>query len=303
MLCRPADSRGLRETDCGVDGTNAQRSAEAPRSSPAAAQRCAEGAGLDGGASDRSTIGRAVHYRGPAIAPLPRINRGRQALGRLSCDPNLHHIDGRDLRRARNRDVDAAAAADFALRHRVAGRTVGDFAERGTALAMTETDLGLLFAPAAGRDRPVRDNGRGWHMPNPHGEPGDLSPRTFCRRRPSVWLFGENPLRGDRSGDRSVARMGMTLSFQQNSATEVLAGLVERVTFQNPDTGFCVLRVRPVASATWSGTRRRLAPASSCRRAGPGSRIERMGCSSAAASSRQARAPHWPASNAISARG
>ena len=27
-------------------------------------------------------------------------------------------------------------------------------------------------------------------------------------------------------------------------ATEVLAGLVERVTFHNPETGFCVLRVK-----------------------------------------------------------
>jgi exodeoxyribonuclease V alpha subunit len=26
--------------------------------------------------------------------------------------------------------------------------------------------------------------------------------------------------------------------------TEVLAGLVERVTFHNPETGFCVLRVK-----------------------------------------------------------
>ena len=28
------------------------------------------------------------------------------------------------------------------------------------------------------------------------------------------------------------------------SATEVLAGVVERVTFHNPETGFCVLRVK-----------------------------------------------------------
>ena len=28
------------------------------------------------------------------------------------------------------------------------------------------------------------------------------------------------------------------------SVTEVLSGLVERVTFHNPETGFCVLRVK-----------------------------------------------------------
>src|SRR6056297_2674339 len=31
---------------------------------------------------------------------------------------------------------------------------------------------------------------------------------------------------------------------QNDSATEILAGLVERVTFHNPETGFCVLRVK-----------------------------------------------------------
>ena len=30
----------------------------------------------------------------------------------------------------------------------------------------------------------------------------------------------------------------------QQSATDLLAGLVERVTFHNPETGFCVLRVK-----------------------------------------------------------
>ena len=48
-----------RNTDCGVDGTYAQRSTVVSRSSPAAAQRC-EGAGLDGGNRGRSTITRAV---------------------------------------------------------------------------------------------------------------------------------------------------------------------------------------------------------------------------------------------------
>jgi len=38
-----------RETDRGVDGTNALGSIAMPRSSPNAAQRCAEGAGLCAG--------------------------------------------------------------------------------------------------------------------------------------------------------------------------------------------------------------------------------------------------------------
>jgi exodeoxyribonuclease V alpha subunit len=33
------------------------------------------------------------------------------------------------------------------------------------------------------------------------------------------------------------------------NSTEVLAGLVDRVTFHNSDNGFCVLRSKPVAGA------------------------------------------------------
>lgn len=46
----------MRQTEYGVDGTYAQRSTATSRSSPVAAQRCAEGAGLDGGDRGRSTI-------------------------------------------------------------------------------------------------------------------------------------------------------------------------------------------------------------------------------------------------------
>ena len=34
------------------------------------------------------------------------------------------------------------------------------------------------------------------------------------------------------------------MAYLTQSAPEALAGLVERVTFHNPDTGFCVLRVK-----------------------------------------------------------
>jgi hypothetical protein len=50
-----------RWAECGAGGTYARRSTVASRSSPAAAQRCAEGAGLDGGDRGRSTITCAVH--------------------------------------------------------------------------------------------------------------------------------------------------------------------------------------------------------------------------------------------------
>jgi exodeoxyribonuclease V alpha subunit len=33
-------------------------------------------------------------------------------------------------------------------------------------------------------------------------------------------------------------------SIAQTTATEALAGLVERVTFHNPENGFCVLRIK-----------------------------------------------------------
>ena len=97
-FARAANSRGLQAADRGVDGTNAQRSAGASRSSPAAAQRCAEGAGLDGDAPDRSTIGRAVHHSGLETAESPRS----PSFGRLSYAANLHQLDGRDRAASQN---------------------------------------------------------------------------------------------------------------------------------------------------------------------------------------------------------
>jgi hypothetical protein len=43
---------------------------------------------------------------------------------------------------------------------------------------------------------------------------------------------------------------GGVASFVQTTATEALAGLVERVTFHNPENGFCVLGSRPAANET-----------------------------------------------------
>ena len=77
-----------RQTEYGVDGTYAQRSTVAPRSSPEAAQRCADGAGLDGGDRGRGTIKCAV--RRSKVHRLHRANR------HFRYTSNLHHLDGRD---------------------------------------------------------------------------------------------------------------------------------------------------------------------------------------------------------------
>src|ERR1700760_2281805 len=75
-------------TDCGVDGTYALRSAVAVRSSPAAAQRCAKGAGLDGIAHGRSTISYAVKHG-------YLLHRHQHADRHAKYTNELHHLDGR----------------------------------------------------------------------------------------------------------------------------------------------------------------------------------------------------------------
>ena len=77
-----------RKTDCGVDGTYAQRSTVASRSSPEAAQRGAEGAGLYGDDRGRSTIKRAVLRS--------QVHQSRPANRHFCYTRNPHHIDGRD---------------------------------------------------------------------------------------------------------------------------------------------------------------------------------------------------------------
>ena len=91
-----------RKTDCGVDGIYAQRSTETSRSSPVAAQRCAEGAGLDGGDLGRSTIICAVHHtrRNSTDDDLPmnvfatsRIYTSLTGTTLHGVMPNMHRID------------------------------------------------------------------------------------------------------------------------------------------------------------------------------------------------------------------
>ena len=63
--------------------------------SPAAAQRCAAGAGLDGDAALRSTIRRAV-ARNPS-RQIAEFHQGGRAPGDLRYTKNLHQLDGHDL--------------------------------------------------------------------------------------------------------------------------------------------------------------------------------------------------------------
>src|SRR3981081_1305802 len=54
-------------------------------------------------------------------------------------------------------------------------------------------------------------------------------------------LLGKNRLKHGCSGEERVRQ---SMAANNNPTTEVLAGLVERVTFHNEDNGFCVLRVK-----------------------------------------------------------
>ena len=51
--------------------------------------------------------------------------------------------------------------------------------------------------------------------------------------------------------ERAEPRGGLIPAPGAPLPLEKLAGLVERVTFHNPDNGFCVLRVKARGSATW----------------------------------------------------
>src|SRR6516225_6971733 len=75
------------------NGMDAQRSTGVPLSSPAAAQRCAEGAGLDSGAvvaASSAMPSIAILWSAPTADDFPRT---RGASGSVS---NLHQLDGRD---------------------------------------------------------------------------------------------------------------------------------------------------------------------------------------------------------------
>ena len=58
---------------------------------------------------------------------------------------------------------------------------------------------------------------------------------------PEAWSGDPACLRG---AFPHIRRMPMAQRATPSAATEVLAGLVERVTFHNDENGFCVLRVK-----------------------------------------------------------
>jgi hypothetical protein len=82
----------------GVEGMDAEIAVAVPLSSPAAAQRCAEGARLDSGAATAVLSAMpsiALPYGGPIPADFPP--RLPQSVARLNSVSNLHQLDGRDL--------------------------------------------------------------------------------------------------------------------------------------------------------------------------------------------------------------
>jgi hypothetical protein len=59
-------------------------------------------------------------------------------------------------------------------------------------------------------------------------------------------------VRRPRYGNTDSGKPGGIMKVEaQPSDREVLAGLVERVTYQNADNGFCVVRVKHGAIAIW----------------------------------------------------
>src|ERR1700730_12357296 len=79
---------------------DAKSSAAVPLSSPAAAQRCAKGAGLDSGtaAAAQSAMPSIPLPATASTADLLSTNAAAPAVPQLPSVSNLHQLDGRDLR-------------------------------------------------------------------------------------------------------------------------------------------------------------------------------------------------------------
>jgi hypothetical protein len=78
---------------------DAKRSAAVPLSSPAAAQRCAEGAGLDSGAAAAAQSAMRVDRAPPGAQTAIDFHQSRRTRGASASVSNLHQLDGRDLDR------------------------------------------------------------------------------------------------------------------------------------------------------------------------------------------------------------
>jgi hypothetical protein len=79
---------------------DAKSSAGVPLSSPAAAQRCAKGAGLDSGAAAaaQSAMPSIALPATASTADLLSTNAAAPAAPQLPSVSNLHQLDGRDLK-------------------------------------------------------------------------------------------------------------------------------------------------------------------------------------------------------------
>ena len=156
----------------------------------------------------------------------------------VPCDPHLAVAETRDSRDAaidrtsllatdRHLDPNAGFLADIDLLHR-----------QRITLEQPTDHLGARHAPAASAIS-VGDGLLGQRL-DPDFDPVELAclPHGLLVPRREPMSTGRSAQRNRFWGRAAVA------NITQSAATEALAGLVERVTFHNPDNGFCVLRVK-----------------------------------------------------------
>jgi len=88
----------LKRSTAPSNGMDAKSSAGVPLSSPAAAQRCAKGAGLDSGAAAaaQSAMPSIALPATASTADLLSTNAAAPAAPQLPSVSNLHQLDGRD---------------------------------------------------------------------------------------------------------------------------------------------------------------------------------------------------------------
>ena len=105
----------------------------------------------------------------------------------------------------------------------------------------------------------------------------------------AIRIISESSYQLARDTAASASRAPISAADREN-----LAGIVERVTFHNEDSGFCVLRLKARGQRdliTVVGHAAAIVPVNSFRRAAGGSTIGRTGCSFAPTSCAQHRPP------------
>jgi len=98
----------LKRSTAPSNGMDAKSSAGVPLSSPAAAQRCAKGAGLDSGAAAaaQSAMPSIALPATASTADLLSTNAAAPAAPQLPSVSNLHQLDGRDQHECQNEPTD-----------------------------------------------------------------------------------------------------------------------------------------------------------------------------------------------------